>query len=87
MVSDCTAENPATPSNVAAVFAGADALLPDPLQPLETVKVLVAPFATNDLNALCKGKDKVDTTGPGGVELPPPPQPARPTNSKDAAVN
>lgn len=67
------AENPVTPSKVAAVVAGATALLPVPLQLPETVKLFVAPFAKSVVYALCKGKGEVEATGPVGDEDPPPP--------------
>lgn len=44
-----TADRAATPSNVAGVEAGAVVLLPDPLQPPETVKSLAHPFETSVL--------------------------------------
>ena len=89
MVIELVAENPATPSKVAAVVAGACALLPVPLQVPEIVKLFERPFATVVLYPLCKGKDKVEVTGPEGVAAPPPPppQPESPTNSNDAAPN
>ena len=41
------AEKPATPSNVAAVFAGDEVLVPDPEQVPEIVKLFVNPLAIN----------------------------------------
>ena len=43
------AENPAVPSNVAAVFAGEELLFPDPEQVPEMVKLFVNPLATSAL--------------------------------------
>lgn len=43
------AENPAVPSNVAAVFAGDELLFPDPEQVPEIVKPFDSPFATSAL--------------------------------------
>lgn len=85
MVNESTAENPATPSKVAAVEAGATDWLPVPLQVPEMsvpdiAKVSENPFATNDLYALCKGKDKVEATG--ADELLPPKQPLKNNTSK-----
>ena len=87
-VIELVAENPATPSKVAAVVAGACALLPVPLQVPEIVKPFDSPFATNVLYALCKGKDRVEVIGPEGAEVPPPPpQPESAANSKDITEN
>jgi len=87
IVSELVAENPATPSKVAAIVAGAAALLPVPLQVPEIVKLFESPLATVVLYPLCKGNDKVELTGPEGAAAPPPPQPEIPTNSKDTAPN
>ena len=80
-----TAENPATPSKVAAVVAGAAVSLPVPLQVPETVPVFVYPFATSVLYAVCSGKDNVEATGPEGAVTPLPPlPPPHAVNSADA---
>ena len=74
MVSVPTAENPVTPSKVAAVVAAEAVLVPDPPQSPEIVKVFDNPFAINVVYALLTGKDEVEVTGPD-EELPPPPPP------------
>ena len=62
-VSVDVAENPAVPSNVAAVFAGDVLLFPDPEQVPEMVKLFDRPFATSALNPLCSGNEAVDAAG------------------------
>ena len=88
-VIELVAENPATPSKVAAVVAGACALLPVPLQVPEIVKLFESPFTTFVAAALCKGKDRVEVTVPEGAAAspPPPPHPESPTSSKDITEN
>jgi hypothetical protein len=72
------AENPVTPSKVAAVVAGDELLLPEPEQVPEIVKDFVMPLAESALKPVCTGNDRVEATGlVVAVPPPPPPQAAR----------
>jgi hypothetical protein len=72
-----TEENPATPSNMEGVLAGADVMFPVPEQPPVTVYDLDSAVAVNDFKPAKSGKDIVELFDPVAGELLPPPQPTR----------